>query len=171
MRRTPIAAVALIVIGLAASSAMAAGKKGKAKFEPALPDPTQTECVLPFRPSVAIDGATATQEQINALAERVKRYQHQLKSYRDCLGPKLKSAQSANNLSRLKELDATYNASVQDEQKVVAGYNAVAAAHERQLSSEEQAAFARCYLDQQEKMDPTKIYNHCIGKIAGSAHG
>lgn len=170
MRNASIATMALVLVGLVAtSSAMAAGKKGKPKFEPALPDPTQTECVLPFRPSVAIDGATASTDEINALAERVRRYQNQLKTYRNCLGPKLKSAQSNSDLSLIRELDGTYNASVRDEQKVVAGYNAVMAAHERKLSSEKQAEFARCYLDQQEKMAPDKIYGHCISEVAGSA--
>lgn len=121
----------LLAFALTLGAAMAADdKKDKKKDEgPPPPDPTMVECTVPFRPAIVLDGRTATEDQMVALASRVKHYQAQLAAYRACLSPMMNSARSSGDAARDSEVVKQYNDSVAAETDVVNAYNAILAAH------------------------------------------
>ncbi len=118
-----------LAFALLTSAASAADKDAKKKEEPALPDPTMTECVVPFRPAIVLDGRTATEDQMVALAKRVKRYQAQLAAYRACLDPQMNAAKDSGDNARDSDIVKKYNDSVSAETEVVNAYNTILAAH------------------------------------------
>ncbi|HXZ68629.1 MAG TPA: hypothetical protein VEH07_08580 [Alphaproteobacteria bacterium] len=121
----------LLAFALMTGAAIAADKdKDKDKKDtPPPPDPTMVECTVPFRPAIALDGRTATEEQMLALASRVKHYQAQLASYRACLNPQMNAARTAGDNARDSEIVRQYNESVAAETEVVNAYNAILAQH------------------------------------------
>lgn len=131
-------AAALIVFALAgagiaplAAPAFAAEKpKGKKDEEkPPPPDPALVECKVPFRPATTLDGATATEEQINAYYSAVRRYQEQLADYRACLDKKIEAAKAADDRVQLEALNKLYDDSVTSEEQVVGAFNAALKAY------------------------------------------
>lgn len=121
-------ALGLMVLGLSSGIALAADKEKEKPKPPPSPDPTLTECTVPFRPAVVLDGATATDEQIQALAVKIRRYQEQLGNYRACLEPSLNAAKDVD-LAKYNDLIKQYNDSVAAEEEVVAAYQKVLAAY------------------------------------------
>ena len=122
----------LLAFALAIGPAMAAdkGKDDKDKKDvPPPPDPTMVECTVPFRPAIVLDGRTATEEQMLALASRVKHYQAQLASYRACLNPLMNAARTSGDGARDSEIVKQYNDSVSAETEVVNAYNTILAQH------------------------------------------
>ena len=122
----------LFAFALVTGAAMAADddkKDPKKKEVPPPPDPTVVECIVPFRPAVVLDGRTATEEQMLALASRVKHYQAQLASYRACLNPLMNAARTSGDNARDSEIVKQYNDSVAAETEVVNAYNAILAQH------------------------------------------
>jgi len=122
----------LLAFALLTSAALAADddkKDPKKKDTPPPPDPTMTECVVPFRPAIVLDGRTATEEQMLALASRVKHYQAQLATYRACLNPLMNAARTTGDSARDSEIVKQYNDSVSAESDVVKAYNAILAQH------------------------------------------
>jgi hypothetical protein len=130
MRKLTLGVVAL---GLMMGAAIAADKDDKKKKEePPPPDPALTECVVPFRPAVVLDGKTATMEQLDELFARVKRYQSQLAAYRACLNPSMEAAQKSGDIAKDNEVTKQYNDSVTAEEQVVGAYNKVVEAFKAQ---------------------------------------
>ncbi|MFZ1992252.1 MAG: hypothetical protein WAW96_21055 [Alphaproteobacteria bacterium] len=119
----------LLAFALVTGAAMAADKDKKKDEPPPPPDPTMVECTVPFRPAIVLDGRTATEEQMLALASRVKHYQAQLTSYRACLNPLMNSARTSGDNARDSEIVKQYNDSVAAETEVVNAYNAILAKH------------------------------------------
>ena len=121
----------LLAFSLTLGTAIAADDKNSKKKEetPPPPDPTMVECTVPFRPAIVLDGRTATEDQMVALASRVKHYQAQLAAYRACLSPMMNSARNSGDAARDSEVVKQYNDSVSAETEVVNAYNAILAAH------------------------------------------
>jgi len=120
-----------LALVLITGTALAADKDSKDKKDdkPPPPDPTMTECIVPFRPAIELDGRTATEDQMLALAKRVKRYQAQLATYRACLDPQMNAAKDSGDTAKDSEIVQQYNDSVNSETEVVDAYNKILAQH------------------------------------------
>jgi len=113
--------------GLMLADTAFAAEKPKGKEEetkPPPPDPAVTECKVPFRPATTLNGATASEEQINAYYAAVRRYQEQLADYRACLNKKIEAANNAGDRVQLEALNKQYDESVTSEEQVVGAFNA-----------------------------------------------
>jgi tetratricopeptide (TPR) repeat protein len=112
-----------------AMAAMAAEKprdkdKDKKDEKPPVADPATTECKLPFRPATVLNGAAATEEQVDAYYSAVRRYQEQLAAYRACIDKKIEAAKKAGDRVQLEALNKQYDDSISSEEQVVNAFNA-----------------------------------------------
>lgn len=125
--------------GLMLSDTAFAAEKPKGKKEdeikPPPPDPALTECKVPFRPATTLNGATASEEQINAYYAAVRRYQEQLADYRACLNKKIEAAKNAGDRVQLEALNKLYDDSVTNEEQVVGAFNAALKAYKERHPS------------------------------------
>jgi hypothetical protein len=117
----------LVVLGLVGVMAAQAANDPKAKDKkvekPAVADPATTECKVPFRPATSLNGASATEEQINASYSAVRRYQEQLAKYRACIDKKIEAADKAGDRVQLAALNKQYDESITAEELVVNAFN------------------------------------------------
>ncbi|MFO1187209.1 MAG: hypothetical protein U1E87_07005 [Alphaproteobacteria bacterium] len=84
---------------------------------------------MPFKPATTLNGATATEEQINAFYAAVRRYQEQLGDYRACLDKKIEAAKAAGDRVQIEALSKQYDESVTNEEQVVGAFNAALKAY------------------------------------------
>jgi len=123
MLRSFLASV-ILALGMVGAMAASAADKPKDKEKPVpITDPAIVECKVPFRPATDINGATATEEQIENFYNAVRRYQDQLSEYRGCLDKKRQAAETAGDRVQLDALNKAYDQSVEDETQVVTAFN------------------------------------------------
>ncbi len=122
MSRQVLAGV-ILALGLVGAMAAAAAEKPKEKEKPIpITDPAIVECKVPFKPATNIDGATATEGQIENFYNAVRRYQDQLAEYRGCIDKKRQVAQTAGDQVQMDALNKAYDQSVDDETEVVTAF-------------------------------------------------
>lgn len=86
-------------------------------------NPVDEECKAPIKPAIVFDGAAATQDEVQATFDSIKRYQTQLVEYRSCLDDKIAAAKAAEDKDAVTALTDAYNASVDEETAVVEAFN------------------------------------------------
>jgi hypothetical protein len=153
----------LVVLGLVgAMAAMAAEKpkdKNKKDEKPPVADPATTECRLPFRPATGLNGASATEEQINANYSAVRRYQEQLATYRACIDKKIEAAKKADDRVQLDALNKQYDDSITSEEQIVNAFNAALNAYKARGPQAPRVSRAGT------QGDDAARYTRCLGQV------
>jgi hypothetical protein len=129
-----LASTVLALGVLGSASAFAADKPKKEDKPPPITDPYVVECKVPFRPATDINGATATEQQIENFYNAVRRYQDQLAEYRGCLDKKRQAAETAGDQLTVDAMNKAYDQSVDDETAVVNAFNATLKAYRARKS-------------------------------------
>lgn len=90
---------------------------------PAAASDVPGDCRMPFRPAVAIDGATASEAEVQAVHDAVMRFQSQLQVFRACLDDRIVAAEAAGDKAMVRSLTDRFNESVTAETEVVEAFN------------------------------------------------